>query len=95
MINSVIRPVNRPFNITDHRVDPSKGFQRNTFRATTGDNADVLASCIGNRGKTGQSIRDHEAIGAKMALGLLRDFFGAKTVDYIHIHRNRMSLFID
>ena len=63
--------------------------------AATGDDADVLASCIGNRGKAGQSIRDHEAIGIKMAFGPLRDLFGAEPVDYIHIHGNRMPLFVD
>ena len=95
MINSVICAVNRPFNIAYHGVDPSKGFQRNRFRATTGDDADVLASCLGNSGKAGQSIRDYEAIGAKMALGPVSDLFGAETVDYRHRHGHRMPLFVD
>lgn len=79
MVNSLVCAVNRPFNIAYHGVDPSEGFQRNRFRAATGDDAGVLASCLGDSGKAGQSIRDHEAIGAKMGLGPLRNLFASGT----------------
>ena len=95
MVNGVIGAVNRPFDIAYHGVDPSEGCQWNSVRAATGDDADVLASCTGDSGKAGQPIRDHEAIGAKMALGPLGDLFGAETVDDIHGHGNRMPLVVD
>ena len=95
VMNSLIRSVHRPFDIADHRIDPSKSLHRNTRGAAPGDDSRMLASRLGNSSKAGQPIRNHNAIGAKMALGPLGDLFGAETVDYIHSHGHRVALLVD
>ena len=55
----------------------------------------MLAACVFNGGKTGQTVRDHVAIGAEMALSPAGDFFGTEAADYIHIHGNGVAFLVN